>query len=58
MKRKGNRRSGETDETREYEPEEVEELIRRASDRLEELHTVMGEMTGRLRALALGEETP
>jgi hypothetical protein len=40
---------------REYKPDEVEALTRRASQLLDELHTVMAEMSERLRNL-LGED--
>lgn len=58
MRRQGKRRNGANDGGREYDPEEVEALTKRANDLLDELHTVMGEMTERLRVVVLGEENP
>lgn len=41
---------------REYKPEEVDALTKRANELLDELHDVMGEMATRLRTF-LGDET-
>lgn len=40
---------------REYKPEEVEALTKRANELLDELHDVMGEMSTRLRTF-LGDD--
>ena len=42
---------------REYQPDEVEQLTKRANDLLDELHSVLGEMSGKLRDF-LGSEQP
>jgi hypothetical protein len=57
VRRQGKRRNGASDAPREYNPDEVEALTKRANELLDELHTVMGEMTDRLRVV-FGEETP
>jgi hypothetical protein len=54
VRRKGKRRNDET-ETREYNSDEVETLTQRANELLDELHSVLGEMTNRLRGVA-GDE--
>jgi hypothetical protein len=55
MRRRGKLRNAAKSEAREYDPEEVEVLTKRANDLLDELHSVMGEMSDRLRTV-LGEE--
>lgn len=55
MRRREKRRNGATEGGREYDPDEVEALTKRANELLDELHTVMGEMTDRLRVV-FGEE--
>lgn len=58
MRRKEKRRNDANGGPPEYDPEEVEALTKRANELLDELHTVMGEMSDRLRVVILGEESP
>jgi len=49
------RQKNELDASRKYDPDEVDELTRRANDLLDELHEVMSEMSQRMQAVA-GEQ--
>lgn len=52
---KRDRRRGDEGPPREYRPEEVDALTVRANKLLDELHTVLDEMSQRLRVIA-GDE--
>lgn len=51
------RRKSEPDASRKYDPDEVDELTRRANDLLDELHEVMSEMSQRMQAAAEEEDS-